>query len=107
MPTTKLLIWIQITAVDVMEQTLPQMRRNLAAVIPARKCERLTQAFRGHLDEGKTWNNASGSITENDWTNREKKDAGFKEVFVSTRSLGISTLRQEGVSAMATCTSMI
>ena len=90
-----------------MEQTLLQMRRNLAAVIPAKKYERLTQAFRGHLDEERTWNSASASTTVNDWMNRERKDAEFKEVFVSTRSLGISISRQEGVSAMATCTSMI
>ena len=90
-----------------MEQTPLLMHKSPAVATPARKFARLTQVCHGHLDEEKTWSNASANTTENDWTPRERKDAESKVVSVSIRSLETSTLRQEGVSAMATCTSTI
>jgi len=94
----------QTIAAAAMEQIHLPMLRNQAAVTLATKFGKRMPAYLGLLDEERMSSNASASITENDWTPRERKDAVLKGVSESTRSSVTSTSPQEGVSATATCT---
>jgi hypothetical protein len=100
-------IWVPTTVASVTEQLHPQMHKNRAVVILAKKSGRLMPVFLGRLEEEKTWSSASGSIMENDWTLRGRKDAVLREASELTKSSETSTLPLGEVSVTATCTSTI
>jgi hypothetical protein len=83
------------------------MRRSQGAAILAKKYEKLMPASPGLSAEARTSNNASANTTEKDWTLNVGKDVALREASESIRSSETSTLRQDAVSAMATCTSTI
>ena len=104
---TRLHIWIRII---VAAATVPQLRpmfKKQAAVILATRFEKLTQVCHGLSGEVRMSSNASVNIMGSDWILRERRVAGSKAGSASIRSLEISILHLDEVSATATCTCMI